>query len=80
MFFVIFWTYSLHIGNRPPYRESAGNALIAPYCKPWVVESISPDVRVRHLHCKWLYDCFSKVAHRSCNSINILAYCVQRAL
>jgi hypothetical protein len=24
---VIFWTYSLHIGNRPPYRESAGDAL-----------------------------------------------------
>jgi hypothetical protein len=26
-FFVIFWTYSLYIGNRLPYRESAGNAL-----------------------------------------------------
>jgi hypothetical protein len=26
-FFVIFWTYSLHIGNRLPYRESAGDAL-----------------------------------------------------
>jgi hypothetical protein len=26
-FFMIFWTYSLHIGNRPPYRESAENAL-----------------------------------------------------
>jgi hypothetical protein len=24
---VIFWTYSLYIGNRLPYRESAGNAL-----------------------------------------------------
>jgi hypothetical protein len=24
---VIFWTYSLHIGNRLPYRESAGDAL-----------------------------------------------------
>jgi hypothetical protein len=26
-FFVIFWTYYLHIGNRLPYREFAGNAL-----------------------------------------------------
>jgi hypothetical protein len=26
-FFVIFWTYSLYIGNRLPYRKSAGNAL-----------------------------------------------------
>jgi hypothetical protein len=26
-FFVIFWTYSLYIGNRLPYRESVGNAL-----------------------------------------------------
>jgi hypothetical protein len=26
-FFVIFWTYSLYIRNRLPYRESAGNAL-----------------------------------------------------
>jgi hypothetical protein len=24
---VIFWIYSLYIGNRLPYRESAGNAL-----------------------------------------------------
>jgi hypothetical protein len=24
---VIFWTYSLYIGNRLPYRESAGSAL-----------------------------------------------------
>jgi hypothetical protein len=24
---VIFWTYSLYIGNRLPYRESAGDAL-----------------------------------------------------
>jgi hypothetical protein len=27
-FFVIFWTYSLHIGNRLPYKKSAGDALI----------------------------------------------------
>jgi hypothetical protein len=29
---VIFWTYSLYIGNRLPYRESAGNAL-----RPWAL-------------------------------------------